>query len=72
MPHPYPGPRRTYLHSSDVTGRKRFWLLWALVLGSFIWWVGPALGLFIIDPYIQLALVDQQVRGSYLPPGAPW
>lgn len=52
---------RTYLYKADASSRKRFFLLFTAVCGSFMWWLGPVFGIFIVDPLITLTLLDQQV-----------
>lgn len=46
----------------DVSWR-RYWLMLAVVLTGFLWWLGPVLGLFVVDPMIQLTVSSIQVRG---------
>lgn len=52
---------RTYLYPSDITSTKRYFLLLFAIWGGFIWWLGPVLGLFVVDPMIQLMLLDYSV-----------
>ena len=52
---------RTYLYKDDVISRKRYILFFMTVVGAFIWWLGPVLGLFLVDPLVQLLLLDVQV-----------
>ncbi len=33
---------------------RRYWLTFAVVAAAFLWWLGPVMGLFLVDPMIQL------------------
>lgn len=52
---------RTYLYPKDITSGRRYLLLLTAFTGAFIWWLGPVLGLFLVDPMIQLMLLDASV-----------
>lgn len=48
-----------------VPGEDRSWrryiLMLVVVLAGFLWWLGPVLGLFLVDPLIQLTVNSIQV-----------
>lgn len=72
---PHPPRCRSYQFPGSQHDRRRYWLLWCLVLGSILWWLGPLLGIFVFDPFIQLQLYNSQVpvwRGDARPKGVPW
>jgi hypothetical protein len=52
---------RTYLYPGDVTSRRRFALLALVVAGGLATWLGPTLGLLVVDPLIWLGLAEQAV-----------
>lgn len=49
-----------------VPGEDRSWGRYLLVLGlalsGVLWWIGPGLGLFLVDPMLQLNVNDIQAR----------
>lgn len=54
----------SYLHGNESRSYRRYWLLFGVVVGSIMWWLGPLLGIFLLDPYIQLLLDESQVLGG--------
>ncbi|RMZ54053.1 hypothetical protein APUTEX25_002630 [Auxenochlorella protothecoides] len=68
--HPEPGEATThtaetlvqsYQFPGDRTSSRRYWLLFSLLLGSILWWLGPLMGIFVLDPFLQLLLDASQV-----------
>ena len=53
--------RRTYIYPADISSGRRYLYLLLAVLGGFLWWLGPVMGLFVADPMIQLMLLNSQV-----------
>lgn len=45
---------------------RRYLLVLAVVLSAFLWWLGPAIGLFLVDPLIQLTVSSIQAGGGRL------
>lgn len=50
-----------YLVPGDTTSCRRYFLLTIIVIGSVLTWLAPILGIFVIDPYIQLILAETQI-----------
>lgn len=52
-----------------VPGEDRSWgrylLVLALALSGVLWWIGPGLGLFLVDPMLQLNVNDIQARQQH-------
>ena len=55
-------PRRTYIYPGEDLSRRRYLAAVVVVLAGFLWWLGPVLGLFVVDPLIQLQVSNMQVR----------
>lgn len=49
---------RTYIYPDDITSGRRYLMLVLGIVGSFLWWLGPSIGILVADPMIQLILDD--------------
>jgi hypothetical protein len=45
----------------DWRNRKRYVLTVAVVMAGCMWWMGPMIGVFVVDPMIQLTMSNMQV-----------
>lgn len=45
----------------DLRSKPRYFLTVAVVVAGCMWWMGPMIGVFVVDPMIQLTLSNFQV-----------
>ncbi|PRW44956.1 croquemort-like mating [Chlorella sorokiniana] len=47
----------SYLVPGEARSWRRYWLTFAVVAAAFLWWLGPLMGIFLVDPMIQLMII---------------
>ncbi|KAI3426439.1 hypothetical protein D9Q98_008807 [Chlorella vulgaris] len=55
---------QTYVMPGDLRSKPRYFLTVAVVVAGCMWWMGPMIGVFVVDPMIQLTLSNFQVITS--------